>query len=151
MTSPENIVVSLEMARRLKEAGWPQDNSCFYWLRCGDGKDDFSVSRTDVGRNSMVESFAAPTAEELLRRLPYKINTTTRKKTSIYGEMFDTFTLEIRVLSNRTYRIYYKNKYTNLGRDPSLGGFKATDILLCNSLASMFIYLSTHHLLSPEQ
>lgn len=65
--TPESIVVSLDYAKRLKEAGWPQyRGEVFGWFE--DASGDWSVC--------VVESFpeddhiAAPTAEEILRRLP---------------------------------------------------------------------------------
>jgi hypothetical protein len=66
--TPESITVGLEWAKKLKEAGWPQDQSQFHWLRRGD-QWDVSFWR-EGGRLGFDEGIASPTAEEILRRLP---------------------------------------------------------------------------------
>lgn len=81
-TQLKSIAVSLEMARKLKEAGWPQETSKLtYWSVDPEGND--AVVRSEMERhfidaywNSRGEAcddqfrFAdAPTAEEILRRL----------------------------------------------------------------------------------
>ncbi|HVN12026.1 MAG TPA: hypothetical protein VMT69_08025 [Kineosporiaceae bacterium] len=70
----EDLVVSLETARKLKAAGFDQDTR-FTWqqgrplaagnfhLRVGDGAED--AGHVDQG-----ERYAAPTAEEIASRLP---------------------------------------------------------------------------------
>lgn len=80
MTLPESLVVSLDYAKRLKEAGWPQYPSMFYWgywtnnltppelewrLDFVGDEDSFTVVMGGAW-----DRFAAPTAEEILRRLP---------------------------------------------------------------------------------
>lgn len=68
MTTPESIVVSLEWARKLKEAGWPQEDSLMCWIRSTDTyTDKVSLSRRTLPKNRLA---ASPTAEEILRRLP---------------------------------------------------------------------------------
>jgi len=73
--SAESIVVSLELAKELKEAGWPQNESVF----CVDTKGGLGVvlrDATQMGESQVIwnERFiAAPTAEEFLRNLPDKI------------------------------------------------------------------------------
>src|SRR3990167_5893854 len=73
-SAPSSIVVSLEMAKKLKKAGWPQDKFLFVWN--GAYHPDKSehvnwLSRKKVGKDwAEAETFTAPTAEEILRRLP---------------------------------------------------------------------------------
>lgn len=74
----EDQVVSLELAQALKEAGWPQENSEFYWV---DGPHGIPVRRSWHIRwapnegsflNSLLESgsaVAAPTAGEFAETL----------------------------------------------------------------------------------
>ncbi|CAN5475199.1 hypothetical protein BH11PLA2_BH11PLA2_29810 [soil metagenome] len=72
MTTPESITVSLDWAKKLKDAGWPQENGLHYWHGWEGDKNTF-LRATDgrVGTiNAFHQMFAAPTAEEILRRLP---------------------------------------------------------------------------------
>ena len=69
----EDICVSLAMAKRLKEAGWPQDyNSICEWVVMGED------SHIALGVNLPMiaitgrEYICAPTASEILDRLPEK-------------------------------------------------------------------------------
>src|SRR5436853_114831 len=82
MSNAESIVVSLENAKRLKEAGWPQDDSqMFFWYRTtfNDpqqmfkliGGHDLTVNSASINfmKDEYDQWFAAPSAEEVLRRL----------------------------------------------------------------------------------
>ncbi|HEV7278874.1 MAG TPA: hypothetical protein VGN57_01570 [Pirellulaceae bacterium] len=91
MNSPESITVSLDWSRKLKEAGWPQgaDSSLFSWIEGWHGAEwpDGRPFEKDVYyRNFAIDildsyfhegttgvSFAAPTAEEILQRLPQEL------------------------------------------------------------------------------
>lgn len=69
-SSPESIVVSLDLAKQLKEAGWPQEDSVLYWNADITHGEAVRVS-LGIKRKSMYEeNIAAPTCEEVLRRLP---------------------------------------------------------------------------------
>ena len=66
MIDAKPITVSLEWAKKLKEAGWPQDESYFYWCEWSDKK----LRSIEELRSSYTEGIAAPTAEEILRTFP---------------------------------------------------------------------------------
>lgn len=71
------ITVSLELAKKLKEAGW-QYETLFFW--CGLEHKEVSSSTGEMkifyGKYYPYrEHFAAPTAEEILRRLPHGTDT----------------------------------------------------------------------------
>jgi len=73
------ICVSLELAKELKEAGYKQD-SLFWWNFYSPGAMDEELVRTAYGRYKLEnigqdseESIAAPTASELLEQLPKDI------------------------------------------------------------------------------
>ncbi len=90
MSAPESIVTSLDWSRKLEKAGWPQDAGLFYWqcphrrttrsgrvIRHPDNlvtvealprKTDGAPDIDNVALSFAY--FAAPTAEEILRRLP---------------------------------------------------------------------------------
>ena len=79
MTAPESIVTSLDWSEKLKEAGWPQD-SAFWWCKWTNDKTppsqewrlEYVATEYDfvTVTGGAWERFAAPTAEEILRRLP---------------------------------------------------------------------------------
>ncbi len=78
MTTPESITVSLDMARKLKNAGWLQSESHFIFIHSD--ADTKLWSRWNTGgepRGGYIDgsmSWAAPTAEEILRRLPAEVD-----------------------------------------------------------------------------
>lgn len=70
------ITVSLEWAKELRKAGWPQHGQFFYWWHLRETghfdekkqwkivtKDDFAVTLDN-------ERYAAPTASEIIRKIP---------------------------------------------------------------------------------
>jgi len=71
----EPITVSLEIAKNLKEAGWSQGESYFVWrtykMNGGSGRNVRVVQRPDHRKVSHMDYiyFAAPTSEEILRKL----------------------------------------------------------------------------------
>jgi len=75
----ENICVSLELAKKLKEAGYPQD-SLFWWNFYSPGAMDEEFVRVAYGRYRLEnigqdseESISAPTAAEIGEVLPDQI------------------------------------------------------------------------------
>lgn len=85
MNIPDLFTVSLEWAKRLKEVGWPQYEASLYtWVQKGKDDEDWSESFLELSsicwRMVRVDTFhpkylcAAPTDEEILRRLPPSIN-----------------------------------------------------------------------------
>jgi hypothetical protein len=83
MTLPESIVTSLKWSQKLGEAGWPQKNALYYWhkRRSRLGYWGLQTERSIQQYLKYTKThkahqlfFAAPTAEELLRRLPTTIN-----------------------------------------------------------------------------
>lgn len=78
-SAPESIVPSLDWCKKLKEAGWPQneDSSVYWWsyvVRAATGEWSWKVNPKQGG----YETYAAPTAEEILRRFPEEIKTAIR-------------------------------------------------------------------------
>lgn len=62
-STPEQIVTSLYWSRQLQKAGWPEYESTFCW--CCIAGENFKLKMSSAPR----PSFAAPTAEEILRRV----------------------------------------------------------------------------------
>jgi len=67
----EQICVSKEWAEKLKEAGYPQKDSVFYWAIGGDKcENEWSLLYSDDEGWSSTDIIAAPTASEILEKLP---------------------------------------------------------------------------------
>lgn len=81
--TPESITVSLAWAKKLKEAGWPQESLFAWYIREPlrpdqiepgvDTRTEFVYQRVSRGWMKTLEHFSAPTAEELLRKLPPQV------------------------------------------------------------------------------
>lgn len=142
MTSPESLVVSLEMAKRLKEAGW-KDGCYFWWREGGSAIDPMVVLCSQKngtwipGRPYMtsVKFFPAPTAEEILRRLPrflpWKDNSD--NMSSLFVNVFQS-----------TYRVGYSPQWTNdVWSSPDAE-------TLADAAAGCWLYLKENNLLPPQ-
>lgn len=68
MVNAESITVSLEMAKKLKEAGWEQKDCSHYWTDKEICVSEFQANVSDTKLIGLAET-AAPTAEEVLREL----------------------------------------------------------------------------------
>ena len=68
----EKYVVSLELAIKLKEKGYPQEDSLFYWakLRLRDGTERWIIVEV---KPKVGGSYAAPISDEILEKLPRTI------------------------------------------------------------------------------
>ena len=72
----EKNVTSFELSKQLKEAGYPQEESLFYWIIFKNGDKSLSIfSNLGIGdiTEENYEKYAAPTASEILERLPAEI------------------------------------------------------------------------------
>ena len=75
--NPDSLVPSLALCRELKACGWPQEEAYFCWYEDKNGnkgldingKTGWKIIEKD-GTKWTASSYAAPTAECLLRRLP---------------------------------------------------------------------------------
>lgn len=81
MNTPESLVTSLHWSKELQKAGWPQGQSIIVHSTTSDGYSNHSCHvRLDPGHPNFGSPFylewAAPTAEEILRRLPHEIEQT---------------------------------------------------------------------------
>lgn len=81
MNTPESIVVSLEWAKKLKEAGWPQNNfltheqpdhrPIFAWYSVKPDHDkDMYLEFCEEESNYGYRMYSAPTVSEIIRRIP---------------------------------------------------------------------------------
>jgi hypothetical protein len=136
-TGPESIVTSLDWSKKLKEAGWSQEGSTFYWQE-HQPTHEFHVWFRDVLHLSEVKvpglCFAAPTAEEILRRLPKDI---TKNDGSCYA-------LEVYFCAEDGNCLVYKPMIR--GQIMQLADAANKDSL-ANAAAAMWVYLSEQKLL----
>lgn len=139
----ESIVVSLDMAKQLAKAGWPQEESYLAWFTMQNGKT--SEVHRNVG-NLLPIDFAAPTAEEILRRLPgYVLD-----KGITYGlrvEKLNPLQIFDRTGENQEYmwKMDYYRIRDNIELCPPSPPVTGTN--LANAAAAMWCYLSENDLL----
>lgn len=81
----ENNVVSLDIARQLKAAGFPQDKTANWWFPTDFKKKTYLLQMRVTHDPSMC--FAAPCAQEIADQLP--------KRLDVKGDDFDQTTLTI--------------------------------------------------------
>lgn len=134
--SNESITVSLEMAKRLKEAGWEQLSSVFCWSEIISGaevigKEDVKLWLEQYGRGDEDIFSDAPTAEEILRRLPHMEP----------GKCEGIADLEMTPIHPDRWRVAYNE--SGVGYH-----IKFEEDTLANAAAQMWIYLSDNKLLS---
>lgn len=139
-TTPPTITVSLDWAKKLREAGWPRLGSIFWW-RCYTSKGMDSETwvletidrywpHADGRRYTYSEPLAAPTAEEILRRLP-------------------KFITEDGMVHRRHVHWDYGDNRVEYGRNHV---YCADAESLANAAAAMYCYLAEQNLLpSPHE
>lgn len=128
----KDIVVSLEWAKKLEEAGWPQyHGEVFGWFEDMNGK----MTVHEVDNFSEDDHVAAPTAEEILRELPdsfardqLRYDLTIRTAGGTSGKMF---------------YVSYKHWHDQLKTVHRQG----EDHSLANAAAELWIYLKENNLL----
>ena len=75
----ESHMVSLEIAKLLKEAGWGKETE-FCWALCADtsstnfGGGEFRITTGGLPKETKVENYPAPLATEILEELPRGIS-----------------------------------------------------------------------------
>jgi hypothetical protein len=128
MTTPETITVSLDWAKKLKEAGWPQVESFFEWRTPIRQKTRLHVrTERDIGMG-----IAAPTAEEILAKLPVFVRKGNR-----------SYRLELAKYLNPAFRVNYQKE----GANNSLTGADITYKSLANAAAKVYCHLAEQKLL----
>jgi len=137
----EDICVSLEIAKRLKAKGFPQENTLLYWNEVwkdnGNEKDYketiaaflkhnkyFGIDKND----NIIDYYSAPSAEELLKELPSGIQV-----------------LYVSNTEKNTYIYQVNNFLCDYSKDHRRA---ETDLIkLCNALAKMWLYLKDNKLI----
>lgn len=131
--------VSLEIAKQLKEAGFPQ-KSDMIWLNIDDEIELLHISKIFKPHLPLhTISYAAPTAEDILDLLPERI---THRRC-----LYMTPTAEELLPDENNYYVFYE-KASTLGEEtgnPEFGGKT-----LVEALAKMWIYLNENDFLEKE-
>ena len=130
----ENHVVSLELAKQLKEVGYPQE-SLFYWKNYrGVREDAWELSqKNDPGLLSFSQ-YAAPLASELGEELPDQIER--------HGGFYDLIIVK---LASGMWGVGYELTMPDAGDNKQL--IKLGTHSLSNALAKMWLYLKSEGLL----
>lgn len=134
-SQPSAITVSLEWAKRLKEAGWPQEESLsWHWTyRASGGYGGLKHGRfwrnkylaRGEAHKDCYPAFAAPTAEEILRELPDNM-------------------VEV---NDKWYLLNIAHRYCSLTDEDDEPLVEFSGDTLVDSLAAMYCYLANHSLL----
>lgn len=129
----KNLVVSLELSRKLEKLGVPQE-SRFYWVASYDpfyGKITASIFYGRDTDDKVNEYISAYLSDELLRWLP---------------KAWDKDDLHLNI--DLEFECIWKINYLNIHTD--VVDYQEEDIKLSDALAKMLIYLLEHNLLKAE-
>lgn len=138
----ESIVVSIGLAKKLRDSGWPQNDSVFAWGRVHYGKvrepmygkvigEDIAIVMLlkEAKKDKWREYVAAPTAEEILKQIPYF---------DLSCSLVDTDKPHYSIIvTNAMYTLPDRNKAKGISGPPPI-----SDIA-----AHMWIYLKENNLL----
>lgn len=132
--------VTLELAKQLKEAGFPQTKPAFSYVAYGkDFKGDEGVSYTNGFESNEFTWVSAPTAEEILDELPAWINFDSDKGTA-YLKMSK---YEDADYKNPQYQLFYESAYTEYANP-------LWKVSLVEAAAAIYLYLVKEGLLRKE-
>jgi hypothetical protein len=142
----ESIVTSLEWSKKLKEAGFPQEAWAHYRKNNPTDRDDDAYFFFGFGDEferpkpqwEFDDWIAAPTAEEILRRLPKKIVQVPKFS---YGDP-EVLMLTANMTTNDLWYVRYLSS--------KLQQYGEADESLANAAAAMYCYLAENNLLPPK-
>lgn len=143
--------VSYEMAVKLKEAGWNQSNSLFYWEihESWEQDNDFSGARIVNITYQKTEAYAmnvysAPLATEILEVLPKEIDykSSTKEISGYDGWRSVTLSMGKTIIDDGYYIIYSDPHPAN-----KVPYYNTFDVKFVDALAKMYIYLKQESLI----
>ena len=128
------IITSLELSKRLKEAGYPQGNTDFYYVFQRGDWDLYTDCNCDQcwSRYSFRTKADAPIAEEILEKLPKGVT----KDGRLYRLSIDC--------EQKWMNVCYRDFGTN-GKIHTIGRIEAPT--LTEALGLMYLHLKEHNLL----
>jgi len=131
----DQICVTKEWAEKLKGAGYPQRDSVFYWAIGGDKcENEWRLLYSDDEGWSSTDIIAAPTASEILEKLPQIIEIEKTK-----------FQLFISMVMDRQYFVVYVDEkdYHNNATFAIMACHELTQ-----ALAKMYCYLVSKNIIT---
>ena len=141
-SGPESIVTSLEWSKKLKEAGWERDAAHWYWnlyRHSSEGEKWFLECPFDIDVDHPYKlAIAAPTAEEILRRLPFSVE---HKVKTSNGQVQNYVSYITPHREKEGWQLFLRNSH----RRPRT--IWVTEILsLANAAAACYCYLEENNL-----
>lgn len=135
-----SITVSLEWAKKLRDAGWNQE-VLFYWSIDSRSGNDVVRRRREKGNNKPLDPIAAPTAEEILRVLPSEAPHPDIEHTAYFLEI-------VRVeRPTENWQVQYRERESwRLWDSPEPHSADS----LANAAAAMYVYLAENNLLTKQ-
>ena len=141
----ENHVTSLELAKKLAEAGYPQENGYAYWQTTSGSNKTMIVGHHSLTPIKQRRYYFAPLATELLEELPKRIiasskisNISSRDVSREYMLLFG--------FKNGEYWLRYRITDDYLGYTPEI-----SDEHFPNALAKLWLYLTENNLLEGQE
>jgi hypothetical protein len=132
MKTLQDICVSLDMAKKLKETGYPQEESLFHWLAKGEHVLIKYFEYLVIQKEYANMLFAAPTTDELLERLPHCVS-------------FDFY---FEFLKRQP---YYMVSYISARQQKNLHSEQSSIKDPTNCLAQMWLWLKENNLLNNKK
>ncbi len=144
MNKLESHVVSLEIAKLLKEAGWKKETE--FWWEWGQMSKKWDIVKNITCPNNGVDRFGvdyypAPLATEILEELPRTLERKTKNADTGHKEMILPYDLRIK-LHYHDYPIYVG--YIGM---QGIQSHYEEDNNVINALAKMWLYLKKENLL----
>jgi hypothetical protein len=138
MKELKDITTSLDVSKKLKEAGYKQDSILYWWQN--DCDEDHTQLRNRIPNNQSLSIhkwfvYSAPTTDELLEQLPPDVS--------------DRWILSINAIDYDDYK-EYEVGYTKYFEDNGVWAYKDKyfqDKKLPDALAEMWLYLKKEGLL----
>lgn len=132
-------IVSLELAKQLKEAGYPQNYSEFYWLTRFQEKESILQNKSAIAMGIYYDqSISAPTADEILEQLPFRLDHS-REHYLIIGKQY---------MGHYAIGYCYKKRSSHMNiMINQKGNIIFVDPELPNVLAKMWLHLKENNLL----
>lgn len=133
-------VVSLETAKRLKEAGWPQDINEKVWFEDSGG---FGLFTRGVAPRKKGDVFSAPDVSDLLEVLPKIIHCPERDKNWPKGSLIIRSVKDCREIYSGDWVVGYENGPDGTTFDELTGEHDS----LAEALASLWLILKENKIL----
>lgn len=148
VTSPEQITVSLEWAKKLNENGW-RGNAYWLWAyHCFDFADDSDlqkpmlISRETEDHHHQWETYSAPTWSDIWFTLPHDIRNQVKEV---------EVTLDAAFIDRWNPAIFQQEEFRKYQRRRIEPPFRPNQTSMHDDVAAMWIHLKENNLLPPTE